>query len=80
MKVRDCRAAASLDPVIFGSASVTPIATALLCRALQIQDDAAYERDGRHVQPDVLVKTMLEVILNTYAASSHSGGLELSGS
>jgi len=47
------------------------------CCAWQIPDDVAYQSDGRHVQPDILVKTMLEVIVNTYAASSHSSGFAL---
>ena len=51
---------------------VAPPETSWLLCTLQIPDKAAYEDDGRHVQPDILVSTMLEVILNAHSASSHS--------
>jgi hypothetical protein len=44
---------------------------------VQIPVGTAFLEDGRHVQPYILVKTMLEVLLNMYATSSRGGGHEM---
>ena len=38
-------------------------------RAAQIPVEEAFEQDGRHIRPHILVRTMLEVMVNLYAAS-----------